>query len=117
MTEKLSTLKILMRLLFLLICLTTLGSCHKVICEKPEKNPPICANAVVQDAGKPEVDGLGWVLRLENGETEKPSNLPDNFKTNGLAVTVCYEKTTEKHSCFCAQGFIYMVKITSIKKR
>lgn len=104
-----------MRLLYLVLCLALTTSCEKVTCKESDKNLPV--NAVVQWAGLPEVDGIGWVLHLENGKTEKPSNLGDAFKTDGLKVGVEFEKTNERYPCFCANGYIEMVRITSIQKR
>ena len=48
---------------------------------------------------------------------EKPLNLEDQYKTDGVKVSVVYEMTDEKHVCFCAQGFIKMIRIISISKR
>lgn len=104
-----------MRLLYLFLFLALTTSCKKTICKESDKNPAV--NAVVQWAGHPEVDGIGWVLHLENGKTEKPSNLGDAFKTDGLKVAVEFEKTTEKYPCFCANGYIEMIRIISIQKR
>jgi hypothetical protein len=105
-----------MRSFYLLAVLIVLVSCDKQICKEPPNNA-ICGDGIVRYAGMPEADGFGWVISLDNGKTEKPLNLADNYKTDSLKVSVCYEPTTEKFGCFCNQGFIYMVKITSISKR
>jgi hypothetical protein len=104
-----------MRILYIILLATLATSCEKVICREPEKNSQV--NAMVMWAGHPAADGLGWVLRVENGKTEKPSNLPDAFKTDSLNVSVEFEKTNEKFPCFCVTGSIDMVRIISIRKR
>ena len=102
--------------LFYLMFLLALLSCHKVIC-KDTHDKSVCGDAAVEWAGVPEADGLGWVLRFPDGKMEVPSNLDDSYKSHSLQVAVCYEKTDDKFPCFCAGGFIKMVKITSIRKR
>ena len=99
--------------------LVLLASCQKVDCkqhETPETKGSGPTNAIVMWAGEPAVDGLGWVLKIDSQKIEKPSNLTQQFQVNGLKVIVKYEPSTEKFPCFCAQGFIPMVRITSITK-
>ena len=105
-----------MRLICLMLFLLALASCNKVI-YKDFTNKLSYTDAIVQWAGSPEVDGLGWVLRFPDGKTEKPSNLTDAYKSDNLKVSVCFESTSDKFPCFCAVGFIKMVKIVSITKR
>ena len=104
-----------MRLLAILLFLTWTTSCKKVVCEDSEKSLPV--NATVEWAGAPEADGIGWILRLEDGQFEKPSNLDDQFKSNNLKVSVRYEKTNERYPCFCVGNYIEMVRIVSINRR
>jgi hypothetical protein len=106
-----------MRLLVIAL-LVLVASCKKSDCKEPEPKPkaPGPYNAVVAWYGEPAVDGLGWVLKLDSQKIEKPSNLSKEFQVNGLKVMVQYEPSTEKFACFCAQGFINMVRITSITK-
>ena len=106
-----------MRVLFLAILLISFSSCKKTICEEPGKNHEGSVNATVRWYGAPEVDGLGWMLQFETGPIEKPSNLGDQYKADGLKVSVVYEKTEDKYHCFCQQGFIKMIRIISIRKR
>ena len=91
-------------------------SCKKSECREPKTKEAGPFNAIVAWYGEPAADGLGWVLRIDSLRIEKPSNLATEFRVNGLKVNVTYEPTTEKFPCFCAQGFINMVRITSISK-
>jgi hypothetical protein len=104
-----------MRLIYLVLFLVTVVSCNKVIC-KDSNDKQSCSEAIVKWLGAPEADGLGWVLRLPDDKIKKPSNLGEEYKIDGLTVNVCYEATDDKFSCFCAVGFINMVKIISISK-
>lgn len=107
-----------MRLL-ILVLLVFAASCNKSISKEPEEPGPKIAgpfNAIVVWYGEPAADGLGWVLKLDSQKIEKPSNLPKEFEINGLKVNVTYEPSSEKFACFCVQGFINMVRITSISK-
>ena len=107
-----------MRLLIMALFLCAF-SCKKSDCKQPEQPEAKEAgtfNAVVAWYGEPAADGLGWVLRIDSQKIEKPSNLAKEFQINGLKVNVTYEPTTEKFPCFCVQGFISMVRITSISK-
>jgi hypothetical protein len=103
---------------FLVIALIVLvASCKKSDCkEEPEAKVPGPSNATVMWYGTPAADGLGWVLKIDSQKIEKPSNLAKEFQVEGLKVTVTYEPSTEKFPCFCVQGFINMVRITSITK-
>ena len=105
-----------MRLLFIAL-IVLVASCKKSDCkEEPEVKVPGPSNAIVMWFGEPAVDGLGWVLKLDSQKIEKPSNLTKEFQVDGLKVMVTYEPSTEKFPCFCVQGFINMVRITSITK-
>lgn len=106
-----------MRLLIIAL-FVLFASCRKSDCKEPEPSPkaPGPYNAVVEWFGEPAVDGLGWMLRLDSQKVEKPSNLSKEFQVHGLKVKVQYEPSTEKFPCFCAQGFINMVRIISITK-
>ena len=107
-----------MRLLLFALLLFA-GSCNKSVCKEPERPEPKATgpfNAIIMWYGEPAVDGLGWVLKIDSQKIEKPSNLAKDFQVNGLKVNLTYEPSNEKFPCFCAQGFIYMVRITSIRK-
>ena len=106
-----------MRFLYIAIFLIAVTSCNKTTCKEGDEHPSPPVNATVKWSGPPEADGLGWVLLIENGKMEKPSNLADQFKTDGLKVAVIYEPSNEKFPCFCAGGFINMIRIVSITKR
>lgn len=106
-----------MRLLLVTLIFIGLLSCKKENCNKPDAKKIENVNAHVIWGGAPEVDGLGWVIKPENARAEKPSNLPDEFKVDSLAVRISYEPSTEKYPCFCINGFIYTVKINSIERR
>ena len=88
-------------------------------CKKDTTQNSVCTAATVKYYGDPAADGLGWVLLVSDstgGHVEIPENLAGSYKTDGLAVDVCYEKTTHLFYCFCTQPY-KMVNIVSIKKR
>jgi hypothetical protein len=82
--------------------------------------PTTSTIATIKYYGDPAVDGLGWVLVVneDNPEfsrerVEVPSNLPKEFfKEDGL-VNVVYKSTDQRVACRCAQPK-YMVEIISI---
>jgi hypothetical protein len=98
----------------LLICLSLLIGFSS--CKKEQQS--FCIDAVVKWGGEPELDGLGWYLKLDSDSSiaYKPENLPDNFKQDGLVVNSCMYETGNKFYCFCAQPMA-MFHITSIQKR
>ena len=104
-------MRLLVISLFVLI-----ASCQKFDCKQPETKGSAPSKAIVMWTGAPEADGLGWVLKIDSQKIEKPSNLSREFQVDGLKVMVTYEPTTEKFPCFCLQGFLPMVRITSITK-
>ena len=79
-------------------------------------NEPEPCNAIVMWYGAPALDGLGWVLKVESLKIEKPANLATEFQVQGVKVNVKYEPSTETFPCFCAQGFLPMVRGISISK-
>lgn len=105
-----------MRLILLGAFLMLFASCNKVICEKDHERDKDAVDGIVEWMGMKAVDGVEWVLRV-NGKVEKPMNLPKEFEHHGLKVSVVYEPTTEKYPCLCVNGYIYMVRILSIKER
>jgi hypothetical protein len=102
--------------LFVIAILVLVVSCRKTVSREPETTAPGPFNATVRWSGSPAVDGIGWILHLEGANMEKPSNLADEFQIDVLKVFVTYEPTTEKYPCFCAGGFINMIRIISITK-
>ena len=101
-----------MRALFFCICF----SLAFFSCKKEQQS--FCIDAVVKWGGEPELDGMGWYLKLESDSSiaYKPENLPDNFKQDGLAVNSCLYETNNKFYCMCAYPMAYF-HITSIQKR
>ena len=87
-------------------------------CKKNSTVSANCTVATVQYGGDPALDGLGWTIFIGDsatGHIEIAENLPESFKTNGLLVDLCYERTDHLYYCFCAQPF-KMIHIISIKK-
>lgn len=86
-------------------------------CRKEKSDATTCIDGYIYWGGDYAVDGSGWNLKTGGGESTifyALKDLPDEFKTDGLAVTACIEQTKEKVPCFCAA---YYSKIISIKKR
>ena len=106
-----------MRLIYLFFIFLLAASCDKAICRETDEELPGHKNAVVKWSGSPASDGLEWVLHVDGGKMEKPLNLPAQYETDGLQVSVSFEPTNEKYPCFCAGGSINMIRILSIKKR
>lgn len=106
-----------MRWCVILMLMLSVLSCKKENCKEPEEKQAGKSNATVLWNGPRAVDGLEWVVLIENGKMEKPSNLPEKFQIDNLKVYLTYEPSTEKFPCFCANGFVYMIRINSIEKR
>lgn len=94
--------------------------CFVLSCKKEKQNAEtFCFDGIVRYLGEPAADGLGWVLKNEGYESRQiyvPQNLSDNFKKDGLKVSVCLYKTDEKFSCFCTAP-VDVYRIVSIIRR
>jgi len=100
-----------------IILLTCIVAITVVSCKK-DKASSSCTTAVIQYAGDPAVDGLGWIMITDSVGSfkyESPDNLSDMFKVNGLVVDVCYFMTEKDFICFCPPPLKKMVHITSIR--
>jgi hypothetical protein len=105
-----------MKRIFFVLLLTgmTATACKK----NTVNNNATCGIATVKYMGDPAADGLGWTLFVgdsaSNGHLEIPENLAAGFKTHGLVVDICYERTDHLFYCFCTAPY-KMINITSIK--
>jgi hypothetical protein len=77
-----------------------------------------CQDGYIRWGGSPAADGLGWyyAANLDRTWVYVLKDLPDNFKTDSLAVSVCLEKTRELMACNCSEPFPYY-KVNSIRLR
>jgi hypothetical protein len=82
----------------------------------PEKSVEGAVSAVIEWTADPAVDGLGWVLRLEDNQVKIPKNLPENLREDGRAVVVAFRETKERFPCRCAEP-VYYVEITHIEPK
>ncbi|MFL5810247.1 MAG: hypothetical protein ACJ749_12045 [Flavisolibacter sp.] len=101
-----------MKSVLICICLVfVFSSCKK-------EQDSFCIDAVVKWGGAPELDGIGWYLKMESDSSiaYKPENLPDDFKQDGLKVNSCMYETGKKFYCMCAYPMAFF-HISSIKKR
>lgn len=88
-------------------------------CKKENERETSCFNGIVEWRGSPAADGLGWTISNDDSVSPKtfiPRNLDDDFKVDGLKVSVCLYETDEKASCFCVQP-PNKYHITSIRRR
>lgn len=101
-----------------LIPLLLLMVCFAAACKKDTGTNSICDTATVRYMGDPAADGLGWTLLVgdsSNAHIEIAENLAEAYKTNGLVVDICYQKTENLYYCFCAQPY-KMIHLITIKK-
>ncbi len=70
--------------------------------------------ATVEFMGSPQQDGLGWVLMID-GKVEIPTNLPEEFKVQSLAVLVVYKRADRTFPCRCITPPV-MIDIISISR-
>ncbi len=64
-------------------------------CKKEDNTTGTTVNATIDYAGDIATDGFGWVLRLDAGTFEIPTNLPDEFKQDELKVNVTYKRSNQ----------------------
>ena len=73
----------------------------------------------VRNLGDPAVDGCGWVIELLFSDVivgYRPDKLAEEFKVDGLEVTVEYKQTLEQSPCGKLQT-IPVIKIFSIQEK
>jgi hypothetical protein len=106
------------RLVFVLALFISFVGCSKEAKDTAcSPGDTACVDGYIHWGGEPAADGSGWNLKTgseENTTFYILKNLPDDFKTDGLAVTACIEETKEPALCFCGK---YYSKIISIKRR
>jgi hypothetical protein len=106
-----------MKSIFLLLTLASLFGCKKI------NGPEIIEkDAQVIDGGPIAADGLGYYIRIEEGDEVKnlsPKNLPDSFKQKDIVmpVGVKFYYTGEKQITFCARCEIPVIHIVDIRRR
>jgi len=98
---------------FLFVLLTGSG----LACKK-ENGDPVnkkLVNAIVLGTPPVEVDGCGWILKVDS-VLYSPDNLPDQFKVNNLNVNVSYQVITRFSPCGWGNN-ISVVHIDEISKQ
>jgi hypothetical protein len=74
--------------------------------------------ATVIDSGDITADGCGWLLRMEDGEYEKPEYVPSAYRHNNLKVKVKFHSSGVLDTCrsLPPYDFYERVIIDDIKK-
>jgi hypothetical protein len=88
-------------------------------CKKDQIGEPLCFDGIIQWAGDPAADGLGWVIMKDDSTTTQPfipRNLSEGYKIDQLKVAVCLYKTNEDFMCECVRP-IKKFHIQSIRRR
>ncbi|HVG40954.1 MAG TPA: hypothetical protein VM888_05025 [Chitinophagaceae bacterium] len=101
------------RLSVLLFSYVLLLSCNKEVAETT------CLDGYIFWGGDPAADGRGWYFSENKSSTTTYylESLPDKYKTDETAVSICLLKTDKQFLCFCAGDFPYYYRITKIDKR
>jgi len=70
-----------------------------ISCEKEdEENLTDFVSAKIIDGGAVEVDGCGWIVRIDDVNYH-PVNLPANFRENELSVKIRYHEDSSEYVC------------------
>lgn len=77
-----------------------------------------CKEGYILWGGPREADGLGWYFAAGEGLSDRYilQEVPDTFKKDHTAVSLCLDQTDELYHCFCATP-MPVWRVTSIKKR
>lgn len=67
-------------------------------CKDDSGGPATLTKALVVYTGEPEVDGCGYMLRID-GEEYKPLNLPAHYQQDSLELAVAYEQDPSGFLC------------------
>ena len=98
--------------LFLMLAVVMLaGSCDNMSDQGLQTT-----NGLVLNYGDPEVDGCGWVIKVDT-VVYSPVNLDLAFKQNSLKVKVEYQVLNTYFSCGWRTPGYRQIKIISIKKQ
>ena len=87
-----------------------------VSCDKKSDPNLLSAKGLVLNYGDPEVDGCGWVIKVDT-VVYSPVNLDQAFKQNSLKVKVEYQVLNTYFSCGWRTPGYKQIKIISIKKQ
>lgn len=97
-----------------LFCFMT-GGCYVYDYHYDDRDRHDIFNAEVLYLGAPEVDGCGWLIRI-NDKLYHPENLADEFKVNNLSVLVEFIRTREVFRCGRGGTPYNSIHIISIRK-
>ncbi|MEP0007176.1 MAG: hypothetical protein ABJ387_05060 [Balneola sp.] len=70
---------------------------------------------IMEFSGEPAVDGCGWNIKTNKGETFHPVNLTNNFKRDSLEVGLLLKPLDDKFLC-SFNVFIPKVEILNIEE-
>ena len=87
-----------------------------VSCDNKSNRELQTTNGLVLNYGNPEVDGCGWVIKVDT-VVYSPVNLDTAFKQDSLKVKVDYQILNTYFSCGWRTPGYRQIKITSIKKQ
>jgi hypothetical protein len=87
-----------------------------VSCDNKSDQGLQTTNGLVLNYGNPEVDGCGWVIKVDT-VVYSPVNLDTGFKQDSLKVKINYQISNTYFSCDWKTPGYLQIKITSIKKQ
>jgi hypothetical protein len=87
-----------------------------VSCDNKSNQGLQTTNGLVLNYGNPEVDGCGWVIKVDT-VVYSPVNLDPAFKQDSLKVKVDYQILSTYFSCGWRTPGYRQIRITSIKKQ
>ncbi|MDD4645226.1 MAG: hypothetical protein PHY99_04480 [Bacteroidales bacterium] len=92
-----------------MVGLALLTSCKKEHCDCEYGS----YKGTVVFTGAPEVDGCGWLIRIDSVNYH-PVNLSKDYQIDGLMVTLKYEKESEGYRCGRGSSLIPSIRIVEI---
>ena len=87
-----------------------------VSCDKKSDSGFQSTNGLVLNYGDPEVDGCGWVIKVDT-VVYSPVNLDPGFKQDSLKVKLNYQILNTYSPCGWKVQAYKKIKIISIKKK